>query len=170
MKSQGLSYKFSFCELGIVKIFPEDRRTYEVVSDSVADQRIFARQVFHANLAAKSKLDPLRVQDKWTNIKSKRRKWDKISHTLRSIHCENKIFLSLIFTWEGAERQTQCSRRCPALSAPAISDQSEASIPGIGQSEGGDLDIDDNIHPHKIIQETKCHQTIPGGRKGEDKF
>ena len=43
-------------------------------------------------------LDPLRVQDKLTNIKSRRRKWDKISHTLRSIHCENKIFLSLIFT------------------------------------------------------------------------
>ena len=99
-------YKFSFWEFCIVKNFPEDRRTYEVVSDSVADQRIFARQVFHANLAAKSKLDPFRVQDKWTNIKSKRRKWDKILHTLRSIHCENKTFLSLIFTWEGAERQT----------------------------------------------------------------
>ena len=84
----------------IVKNFPEDRRTYEVVSDSVADQRIFARRGFHANFTAKNRLvlDPLRVQDKLTNIKSRRRKWDKISHTLRSIHCENKIFLSLIFT------------------------------------------------------------------------
>ena len=157
--------------LGIVKNFPEDRRTYEVVSDSVADQRIFARRGFHANFTAKNGLvlDPLRVQDKLTNIKSRRRKWDKISHTLRSIHCENKIFLSLIFTWEGAERQTKCSRRCPALTAADISDQSEASIQDIGQSEGKDLDNDENLHPYKIIRETKCHQTIPRGLEREDK-
>ena len=46
---------------------------------------------FIANFLAKNGLrDPLKVEDKWTDVKSRRRKGGKISSTLQSIHCENK--------------------------------------------------------------------------------